>query len=98
MAADRAGKGSGEVAMTDDPTTTGTALAAMVLQTQILHALVRTGTLPKPMMVAMLDAAILMMEEMPQSGGIGPEAIAYARRRLLGVQALIEATDPIGRS
>lgn len=79
-----------------NPTMTGTALAALVLQTQILHALLRTGTLPKPMMLPMLDAAILTVEEMPRDEGISPEAIVYARKRLLGVQRLIEGAGVPG--
>lgn len=81
--------------MIDNPTTAGTALAALVLQTQILHALLHTGMLPRPIMLAMLDAAILAVEEMPQDEGISPEAIAYARKRLLGVQRLIEGTKAV---
>lgn len=84
--------------MTENPTTTGTALAALVLQTQILHALLRTGTLPKQLMVAMMDAAILTVEEMPQGEGFSPEAIAFARKRLLDVQKMIEAAAPVGRT
>ena len=80
--------------MTDDPSTTGTALAALVLQTQILHALLRTGILPKPLMVAMMDAAILSVEEMPRDQGIGAAAITVARKRLIDVQRLIQATNP----
>lgn len=84
--------------MTDNPTATGTALAALVLQTQILHALLRTGTLPKPLMVAMMDAAILTVEEIPYDEGFSPEAIAFARKRLLDVQRLIEAAGSAGRA
>ncbi|MGI4793637.1 MAG: hypothetical protein ACRYG8_06025 [Janthinobacterium lividum] len=84
--------------MTDNPTATGTALAALVLQTQILHALLRTGTLPKPLMVAMMDAAILTVEEIPHDEGFSPEAIAFARKRLLDVQKLIEAAGSGGRA
>lgn len=84
--------------MTDNPTTTGIALAALLLQPQILHALLQTGTLPKPLMVAMMDAAILTVEEMPQDEGFSPEALAFARKRLLDVQKLIEAAAPVGET
>jgi hypothetical protein len=80
--------------MTDDPAAIGTALAALMLQTQILHTLIRTGTLPKPLMVAMMDAAVLTVEEMPPDEGFSPEAIAFARKRLLDVQRLVEGASP----
>ena len=79
--------------MTDNHMTTGTPLAALVLQTQILHALLRTGTLTKPMMVAMTDATILTVEEMPRDGEISSEAVAYARKRLLRVEKLVEGAN-----
>ena len=44
-----------------------------------------------------LNAAVLTVEEMPRHEGISPEAIAYARKRLLGVQRLIEGAEPVGQ-
>ncbi|NPD68277.1 hypothetical protein HN018_19215 [Lichenicola cladoniae] len=82
--------------MNDDPLASGTALAAVVLQTQILHALIRTGVLPQKLVAAMMDIAIQSVEEMPRDKGFGPEVVAVARERLLSVQAMVEAAKPRG--
>ena len=83
--------------MTENAAATGTALAALVLQTQILHTLLQSGMVPKPAMLAMIDAAILTVEEMPRDGAISSEAIGFARMRLLEVQSMIEGAAPTGQ-
>ena len=76
------------------PAAEGTALAAVVLQTQILHALIRSGTLSKRDALTMLDAAILGVEQMPRDQGFSSAAIAFARERLMSVQRMVEVTRP----
>lgn len=78
--------------MKDNAATLGTTLATFVLQTQILHTLIRTGLLSKERAAAMLDAAILVVEEWPRDEDFSTEIIAVARQRLINTQRLIEAS------
>lgn len=72
----------------------GTALAALVLQTQILHTLIRTKTISKQDALAMLDTGVMSVEQMPQDKFFSPAAIAFALDRLMGVQRMVEAVRP----